>query len=131
MRQVYKKVMRDNMDVHIRRTMKEIYPHFEMDINSMRVPAFPKIVLYSNVPIDNFLAEYDFFTKVACSPSISLSHPHHPIKVMKLLPGILLLSWCLTRISSSMELLSMGSLSTSTRLCSLIVSLGVLTWQFI
>ena len=53
MKTVFKKMMRDSMEDRIIRRFRQIYPHFEMDASILKVPPFPKIILYSNAPLLN------------------------------------------------------------------------------
>lgn len=56
MKTVFRKMARDNMEAKIVEQYRQLFPHFEMDAQFMRVPTYPKIVLYSNVAsVDRFI----------------------------------------------------------------------------
>lgn len=56
MRKIANKMFRDNYETLINNKFRRLYPHFEFEQSFLRLPAYPKIVLYSNVPtIDKFV----------------------------------------------------------------------------
>ena len=74
MRTLFKKFMRDNTEARIIRKYKEIYPHFEMDARSLRIPHVPKIIVYSNASALNpFLQKYYSSYQASSLPSKSLT----------------------------------------------------------
>lgn len=58
MRKIANKMFRDNYETLINNKFRRLYPHFEFEYSFLRLPSYPKIVLYSNVPtIDKFVSQ--------------------------------------------------------------------------
>lgn len=58
MRKVAQKFMRDNMQQKIQNQMKKLNPNFEFEHQFMKLPNYPKVILYSNAPaVDLFISQ--------------------------------------------------------------------------
>ena len=58
MRKVAQKFIRDNQESKITSMFKSLYPNFEYEHRLLKMPIFPKIVVYSNVAsVDRYLEE--------------------------------------------------------------------------
>lgn len=112
MKKVAQKFMRDNMQQNIQKQMKALYPNFEFEHQFLRLPVYPKIILYSNVAsVDHFISQYILIDS-GSSPSLSSSTLNHLAKVMRSSLDKLQVNWCtLNKIISQMELLCKVSLS--------------------
>lgn len=59
MRKVAQKFVRDNMQQKIQNHMKTLYPNFEFEHQFLKLPVYPKVILYTNVPsVDRLISQY-------------------------------------------------------------------------
>ena len=76
MRKVAMKYMRDNMQQKIQNQMKNFHPNFEFEHQFMKLPNYPKIILYSNVPgVDQFISQYPSKTIIQDIPRFQDGQP--------------------------------------------------------
>lgn len=87
MRKFAQKFMRDNMQQKIQNQMKSLYPNFEFEHQFMKLPTYPKIILYSNASsVDQFISQYIPLNS-GSSLSSSSSTQNLPAIAMKFLPN--------------------------------------------
>lgn len=59
MKKYMAKAIRDNYDTNVLRAFRKFYPNFEYEHRFLKLPLYPKIILYSNVAsVDRFLEQY-------------------------------------------------------------------------
>lgn len=86
MRKVAQKFMRDNMQQKIQNQMKSLNPNFEFEHQFMKLPTYPKIILYSNASsVDQFISQYIQINS-GSSQSSGSSTPNQPAIATKFSP---------------------------------------------
>jgi hypothetical protein len=72
MRKASEKLFRDNFNNMVTNQYRKLYPHFEFEHKFRRLPLYPKVILYSNVPsVEKFAEQYPLHNKDSCPLSDS------------------------------------------------------------